>query len=280
MYVILMYTWLNPCIKGMHLTVDSWHPGRAGDGFKWTAREKQRRHFFLADTGSLPCRREEEDLEDQSAALGAGFDEESAPETVTPVDYYSRDLVCLRELTSLAKPPKQLYGAVQQSVFFVIGDASGKGKGNAVVAQYGVDYKSGAWNLEWREKSSNCLEAENLTDQLECLVADGLLRNHKVFLVTDNSAFEEGYYKGRSPLRELLDIVFQVHKAQRNGGFILHVIHISGKQMKVSGVVVLSRGDLIEGMMAGRDPLLFIPFNKGADDLLGGRVLVWIRSWW
>jgi hypothetical protein len=51
-----------------------------------------------------------------------------------------------------------------QSAFFVVGDASGKGKGNAVIEQYGVDYELGAWNLEWREKSSNFREAENLTD--------------------------------------------------------------------------------------------------------------------
>jgi hypothetical protein len=34
MYVVRTYTWMNPYIKGMHLTVDSWHPGRLEDGFK------------------------------------------------------------------------------------------------------------------------------------------------------------------------------------------------------------------------------------------------------
>jgi hypothetical protein len=50
--------------------------------------------------------------------------------------------------------------------------------------------------------------------------------------------------------------------------------------MKVSGVDSLSRGDLTEGMMAGRDPLSFIPFNQGADERSGGRVSRWVRSWW
>jgi hypothetical protein len=40
MYVIQMYVWLNPYIKGMHLTIDSWRPGRAEDDFQWTAKEK------------------------------------------------------------------------------------------------------------------------------------------------------------------------------------------------------------------------------------------------
>ena len=90
----------------------------------------------------------------------------------------------------------------------MVGDASGKGKGNAVIEQYGVDYESGAWNLEWREKSSNCREAENLTDRLERLVSGGLLLDHEVFLITDNSAFEGAYYKGHSPSKHLSEIVF------------------------------------------------------------------------
>jgi hypothetical protein len=50
--------------------------------------------------------------------------------------------------------------------------------------------------------------------------------------------------------------------------------------MKASGVDGLSRGDLTEGMMAGKDPLSFIPFNRGADNRLGGRVSTWVYSWW
>jgi hypothetical protein len=41
-------------------------------------------------------------------------------------------------------PPRQLYRVRPQSTFFVVGDTSGKGKGNTVIKQYGVDYKSGA----------------------------------------------------------------------------------------------------------------------------------------
>jgi hypothetical protein len=60
---------------------------------------------------------------------------------------------------------------------------------------------------------------------------------------------------------------------------MLHVIHISGKQMTASGVDSLLRGGLTEGMMAGKDPLLFIPFNRGADNRSGGRVSMWVHSW-
>ena len=40
------------------------------------------------------------------------------------------------------------------------------------------------------------------------------------------------------------DIVFRLHKAERDEGFILRVLHISGKRMKATGVDGLSRGDL------------------------------------
>jgi hypothetical protein len=101
------------------------------------------------------------------------MEETNAPETVKPVERYLRDLECLKELTDTTEPPQQLYRASRQAAFFLVGDASGKAKGSAVVEQYGVDYESGAWNLEWRMKSSNCREAENLTDRLERLVGGG-----------------------------------------------------------------------------------------------------------
>ena len=280
MYVVRTYPWLNPYMKGMHLTIDSWRAGRAEDGFKMTTKELQAFESLNFANAGLPCRRANEEEEGEPTTTRAP-EEEVAPATVEPVTRYLRDLECLAQLTDTAAPPRQLYRARRQSAFFVVGDASGKGKGNAVIEQYGVDYESGAWNLEWREKSSNCREAENLTDRLERLVADGLLHDHEVFLITDNSAFEGAYYKGHSPARHLSEIVFQVHKAERDGGFILHVIHISGKRMKASGVDGLSRGDLTEGLMGGQDPFSFIPFHLGADERSRGAVVgAWVRSWW
>ena len=33
-YVVQTYPWLNPYIKGLHLMIDSWRPGREESGFK------------------------------------------------------------------------------------------------------------------------------------------------------------------------------------------------------------------------------------------------------
>ncbi len=85
-------------------------------------------------------------------------------------------------------------------------------------------------------------------------------------------AFEGSYYKGHLTSRELSNIVFCLYKAQRVGGFILHVLHILGKRMKATGVDGLSRGDHTEGMMAGEDPMSFLPFHLGADTWSQGRV--------
>ncbi len=58
MYVVWTYTWLNPYIKGLHLTVDRWRPGRVEDGIKWTAKERRQKQFHGMEEGGLPCRRE------------------------------------------------------------------------------------------------------------------------------------------------------------------------------------------------------------------------------
>ena len=128
-----------------------------------------------------------------------------------------------------------------------------------VVSQYGLDYESGVWSHKWRGKSSNDREAENLTNHLERLAGqlaigvverleslnkDAGLADHEVFVLTDNSAFKGAYYKGHSTSKELSDIVFRLYKTQRDDGFILHLVHISGKRMKATGVMA-SSGELL-----------------------------------
>ena len=75
MYVVRTYTWLNPYIKGLHLTVDSWRPGRAEDGFKWTAKERRWMQYHGTEEGGLPCRREFEGEEVLGTMDHAGTDE-------------------------------------------------------------------------------------------------------------------------------------------------------------------------------------------------------------
>ena len=39
MYVVRTYPWINPFMKGLHLTIDSWWPFRGPDGFKLRGKE-------------------------------------------------------------------------------------------------------------------------------------------------------------------------------------------------------------------------------------------------
>jgi hypothetical protein len=55
MNIVRTYTWMNPYLKGMHLTIDSWRQGRGEDGFKWTAKEWRQAGMWSADVGVLPC---------------------------------------------------------------------------------------------------------------------------------------------------------------------------------------------------------------------------------
>jgi hypothetical protein len=290
MYVVRTYPWMNPYTKGLHLTIDSWRPLRGPDGFRLRGKELERALAWGAD-GDMPCRRAMEDPGEAHAFAR----EEEPPLEVMPVPRFSDDLAYLNQLTEAKAPPRQLCRARYSSALFVIGDASGKAKGAAVVTQYGLDYESGVKSQTWRGKSSNVREAKNLTDRVERLTKDlafevaerlenlnksGTLANHEVFVLTDNSAFEGSYYKGHSTSRELSNIVFRLYKAQRSGGFILHVLHISGKRMKATGIDGLSRGDHTEGMMAGEDPMSFLPFHLGANKRSRGRVGKWVRSWW
>ncbi len=48
-YVVRTYPWLNPYIKGLHLTIDSWRPGREKSGYKMKGKELERALAAWAD---------------------------------------------------------------------------------------------------------------------------------------------------------------------------------------------------------------------------------------
>ena len=133
-----------------------------------------------------------------------------------------------------------------------------------MIGNHGIEYQSGTWSGDWQAKSSNFRETDNLVRRLEEMVASGRAAGQEVFLFTGNLVFESFFYKGYSVLEKLSDVIFWLHKAHRDGGPQLHVIHVTGTQMKELGGDGLSRGDLMEGMMARKDTLSFIPLSKGA----------------
>jgi hypothetical protein len=69
-YVVCTYTWLNPYIKGLHLTIDSWRPGREESGFKMRGKELERALAAWAEGRGLPCRREDDDTDEVAPPPG------------------------------------------------------------------------------------------------------------------------------------------------------------------------------------------------------------------
>ena len=64
MYVAGTYPWINPYMKGLHLTIDSWRPHRGPDGFKLRGKELENA-LALGLDGDMPCRRAEDDINEQ-----------------------------------------------------------------------------------------------------------------------------------------------------------------------------------------------------------------------
>ena len=58
------------------------------------------------------------------------------------------------------------------------------------------------------------------------------------------------------------------------------MIHIAGTCMKRAGIDGLSQGDFLEGMVAGKNPLDYIPHNEGAGARSKGKIEAWVQSWW
>jgi hypothetical protein len=232
MYVVCTYPSINPYVKGLHLTINSWQLLRGTDGFKLRGKKLKNGLTWGLDR-DMPCGQTKDEPEEGGPhvllmAL-CGSCAEEPPLEVKPVQKFIHNLTYLTRLMEADAPPRQLYRARHAAALFVIGNASGKAKGMVVVSQYGIDYKFGVWSQHWCGKLLNVREAKNFTDwfkrltaklaiitakQLKTLNESGALANHKMFILTDNSAFEGLYYKGHSTSRELNNIVFRLYKAQ------------------------------------------------------------------
>jgi len=67
--------------------------------------------------------------------------------------------------------------------------------------------------------------------------------------------------------------------AEMDYGFTLHVVHVAGTWMIKQCTDSLSRGALLEGVMAGRDMLSFVDLALTAIQR-HRPLLEFVRSWW
>ena len=98
------------------------------------------------------------------------------------------------------------------------------------------------------EQSSKYWELRNLVEVVEIEWTKGRLKDMEFFLFTDNFVTEQAFHLGTSNNKVLFKLVLRLRKIEMSRNIILHVIHVSGKQMIKSGIDNLSRGDSNEGI--------------------------------
>eukprot|EP00980_Cylindrotheca_fusiformis_P008541 scaffold1809_cov107-Cylindrotheca_fusiformis.AAC.5 len=254
---------MNPYLKGIHLTLDSWRANRKSDGWKMKPKEWAE---FLQHI-------EDDDLREQLADLGnAGH-----PSSVSPVPRLRGDLETLRSFLS---PPEPIKVCVRPSRFVQVvlafGDASGNGFGGTFLSTKGLSYQTGVW--KYRATSSCSFEFRNLLDSLEREGRENRLKDAFVLFMTDNKAVEETLFKGSSKSPDLLRMVQEFHQLEMKYGFVALVVHCAGTRMIAQGTDGLSRGGLNEGVMGGEPMSSFLPLHLTAFER-SPELKPWVESW-
>ena len=256
-YVSLTFETMVPYLKGIHHTLESWREDRDSEG--WRLPEKDRR------------KRKHGELANQ----------EGPPKEVRQAPRFKDDVIALSELTKDESPPKVLARPSKGAkVAIVFGDASGDGFGSSLWL-YGsptVETEHGLWTREYGSRSSNYRELYNLVLRLEALVNDGTIpKGSEVFMFTDNSTAESAFFKGTSSSPLLFELVLRTKRLEMLGKVFIRVIWVAGTRMIEQGTDGLSRGDLMTGVMAGGDMLMYVPLNKTAEERQPG-LAEWLKS--
>ena len=92
-YVVRTYPWMNPYLKGLHLTIDGWREDRNSGGWKVKEPGVFQGRWAL-----------DEEFEGGSRRTGHA-PEEGEPDRVAPRPRLLRDIRCLLELTGPSSPP-------------------------------------------------------------------------------------------------------------------------------------------------------------------------------
>ena len=251
-YVSRTYPAMVPYLKGLHLTIENWRTGRDAEGWKVIGPQEER------DASDI----DEEHLESEGTFLTSAVKNPSPPTLVRAVPRLVDDLSCLMELFSTATPVKRL---VRPTAVWVVRygfvDASGSGLGASFQRSDGLSYRVGMWGPDMNDSSSNYRELRNLVEAVESEVADAELNNVELFVFTDNSTAQFAFEKGTSSNRRLFDLVLRLRRLEMQESLIIHVVHVAGTRMIAQGTDGLSRGDMLEGVMAGKNFLDFVPLH-------------------
>ncbi|KAL7574181.1 hypothetical protein ACA910_014857 [Epithemia clementina (nom. ined.)] len=241
--------------------LESWRPDRDEDGGRMTTTEVA---FLCKDKGlDLPI------LEPTQA-------DQIPPVQVRPVARFADDVKALQILTQMADPPKiRVRPSISSVTALMFGDASGAGFGSSLWIQGSttIDAKHGTWTRTYSETSSNFWEFHSLVSRLERLSEEGQIKaGSELFIFTDNSTTESAFYCGTSKSKLHFDLVLRLHRLEMQGQLFINVIWIAGTRMIEQGTDGLSRGDLLSGVLAGKDMLDFVPLHRSAEERHPGLV--------
>ena len=92
------------------------------------------------------------------------------------------------------------------------------------------------------------------------------------------STAESSFVKGSSTSEVLNELVLRLRKIEMDYGMTIFLVHFAGTRMISQGTDGLSRGSLLEGVLAGQDMLSFINISKSATDRYQ-HILDYINSW-
>jgi len=191
-YITWTYPSLVPFLRGIHLTLDSWRPGRDLEG--WRSHVQVTAHFDLPQP-------------ELSSST-------SPPSHVRPVPRLHGDVAALLSFFTLPVPPRRVVRAASMVVaIYGFGDASGAGFGSSIQTASGVSYRYGLWGNDLVGATSNYRELFNLSEAAEEHVralsfhhltglvdvvsheaAAGLLSGVEFFLFTDNGVAEAAFF--------------------------------------------------------------------------------------
>jgi len=182
------YPGITPFLKGIHLTLNSWRPGRNAEGWKSESYEPEPVDLLF-----------DSDLSTQSKPL-------QPPVYVTAVPRLHMDLEALTSLFAAEHPPIRYVRATHTLVaLYGFGDASGHGFGGSIALKDGTTlFRHGLWPDGADGLSSNYRELGNLVSAIEEGLQLGQLQNTELFIFTDNSTAEGAFYKGNTPSRALV----------------------------------------------------------------------------
>ena len=289
-HMSMTYDFMQPHLKGFHLSADAWRPNRNPAG--WKTRDPKGGPATSTTEGAEPCSSSEEvgDLGEfmfpeglvlnptDISGSAAGSD---PPKWVKPVPLLASDVTDLQRFFAADTPLQVLVRPVEGAVYvaYGAGDASGEGFGSRV-APLGMPplLRRGFWCTEDSEESSNWRELRNLVDAIREESVRGRLVGREVWLATDNTTAATAFYKGSSSSSALHDMVTELRLLTLRGNFILHLFHIAGTRMIEIGVDGLSRGELQLGALEGGAPDSAIPLHLTALQR-SPSLRNWLASW-